>query len=95
MLAREFLEQSVLSPHGMAIYRNAKDAGLMACAVPQAASGFENALALGIDKGVAMPGHIAMPLFWNSMQSALSNMFQQHQSAVEALQGAELRINQH
>lgn len=95
MLAREFLEQSVLSPHGMAIYRNAKDAGLMACAVPQAASGFENALALGIDKGVAMPGHIAMPLFWNSMQSALSNMFQQRQSAVEALQGAELRINQH
>lgn len=41
-----------------------------------------------------MPSHPAMPLFLNSSTAALNNYFTGRQSAQEAWQEAELRVNQ-
>ncbi|MFC3914207.1 extracellular solute-binding protein [Pseudaeromonas sharmana] len=93
MLAREFIEQTVLTPSGMALYQSGRDAGLVACFGQASADPFSRSLEQGIASGVAMPGHSGMPLFWNSIQSALTNLFQQRLTDTQALQQAERRIN--
>ena len=95
LLAREFIEQSLLTPRGMALYQADADTGLVACyGQPQDLNSRRQAILQSVQQGVAMPSHPAMPLFWNSSTAALNNYFTGRQSAQEAWQEAQLRVNQ-
>ena len=95
LLAREFIEQSLLTAKGMALYQADVETGLVACyGQPQALNARRQAILQSVRQGVAMPSHPAMPLFWNSSTAALNNYFTGRQSAQEAWQEAELRVNQ-
>ena len=95
LLAREFIEQSLLTAKGMALYQADVETGLIACyGQPQALNARRQAILQSVRQGVAMPSHPAMPLFWNSSTAALNNYFTGRQSAQEAWQEAQLRVNQ-
>lgn len=95
LLAREFIEQWLLTAKGMALYQADVETGLVACyEQTQALNARRQAILQSVRQGVAMPSHPAMPLFWNSSTAALNNYFSGRQSAQEAWQAAQLRVNQ-
>lgn len=95
LLAREFIEQSLLTAKGMALYQADVDTGLVACyGQPQTLNARRQAILQSVRQGVPMPSHPAMPLFWNSSTAALNNYFSGRQSAQAAWQEAQLRVNQ-
>lgn len=95
LLAREFIEQSLLTAKGMALYQADVDTGLVACyGQPQTLNTRRQAILQSVRQGVPMPSHPAMPLFWNSSTAALNNYFSGRQSAQAAWQEAQLRVNQ-
>ena len=95
LLAREFIEQSLLTPRGMALYQADAETGLVACyGQSEPLNARRQAILQSVRQGVAMPSHPAMPLFWNSSTAALSNFFAGRQSAQAAWQVAQRRVNQ-
>lgn len=95
LLAREFIEQWLLTAKGMALYQADVDTGLVACyGQTQALNARRQAILQSVRQGVPMPSHPAMPLFWNSSTAALNNYFSGRQSAQDAWQEAQLRVNQ-
>ena len=93
MLAQEFLQQDLLTPAGMARYQSGADSGIVACYGDHSANPMHGAILQSVRQGVAMPGHPAMPLFWNSVTSALNNIFSERQTPQQALLEAQSRVN--
>ncbi|MBP8221300.1 MAG: extracellular solute-binding protein [Aeromonadaceae bacterium] len=93
MLAQEFLQQDLLTPAGMARYQSGADSGIVACYGDHSANPMHGAILQSVRQGVAMPGHPAMPLFWNSVTSALNNIFSERQTPQQALLEAQRRVN--
>lgn len=93
MLAQEFLQQDLLTPAGMARYQSGADSGIVACYGAGSEDPMHRAILQSVRQGVAMPGHPAMPLFWNSVTSALNNIFSERQTPQQALLEAQRRVN--
>ena len=93
MLAQEFLQQDLLTPAGMARYQSGSDSGIVACYGNHSANPMHGAILQSVRQGMAMPGHPAMPLFWNSATSALNNIFSERQTPQQALLEAQRRVN--
>lgn len=93
MLAQEFLQQDLLTPAGMALYQSGADSGIVACYGDHSANPMHGAILQSVRQGLAMPGHPAMPLFWNSVTSALNNIFSERQTPQQALLEAQRRVN--
>lgn len=95
MLAREFIEQSLLDAPWDGRHQADAETGLVACyGQSQSLNARRCAILQSVRQGVAMLSHPAMPLFWNSSTAALNNHFTGRQSAQEAWQEAQLRVNQ-
>lgn len=93
MLAQEFLQQDLLTPAGMARYQSGADSGIVACYGAGSENPMHRAILQSVRQGVAMPGHPAMPLFWNSVTAALNNIFSERQTPQQALLEAQRRVN--